>query len=77
MTQYLEERLGFESNLQEEDIYEAVSTVTDHDIFLKKNVKFDTQVKFGIESRYYIDWNHFQLYDVVKDITWDEQCIEI
>ena len=30
-----------------------------------------------MESRFYIDWNIFQLYDVVKERTWDERCIAI
>ena len=50
MTQYLEERSGCEYNLEEEDIYESMSTVTAHDIFLKKTVIFDPQVKVGMES---------------------------
>ena len=32
VTQYLEERSGHESNLQEEDIYDAIITITAHDI---------------------------------------------
>ena len=67
MTQYLEERLGCESNIEEEDIYEAISKVTAHDIFQKKTVEFDPQVKVGMESRFYIDWSSFQLYDIVKE----------
>ena len=35
--QYLEERSGLESNLEEEDVYEAIITVTAHDIFSKKD----------------------------------------
>ena len=30
-----------------------------------------------MKSRFYIDWNQFQLYDVVKERTWDELCIAI
>ena len=71
VTQYLEERWGHESNLEEEDTYEAISTATDHDIFRKNTVRLDNQVKFGIESRFYIYWNQFKLYDVVKERTWD------
>ena len=41
-------------------MYESISTVTDHDIFQNKNVTFDPQVKVGMESRFYIDWNQFQ-----------------
>ena len=48
VTQYLEEISGIESNLEEEDIYEAISTFTAHDIFRKNTVKLDPQVKFGI-----------------------------
>ena len=72
MTQYLEERPGHVSNLEEEYIQESISTVTAHDIFREKTVRFDPHVKVGMESRFYIDWNRFQLYDVVKERTWDE-----
>ena len=30
-----------------------------------------------MESRFYIDWNQFQLCDVFKERTWDERCIAI
>ena len=36
MTQFLEERSGCESNLEEVNIYDAIITVTAHDIFQKK-----------------------------------------
>ena len=55
LTQYFEERLGDESNLEEEYIYEAISTVTAHDIFQKKTDIFDPHVKVGMEIRFYID----------------------
>ena len=35
VAQYIKERLGHESNLEEEDIYEAISTITAHVIFQK------------------------------------------
>ena len=46
-------------------------------IFVQKTDIFDPQVKVGNESRFYIDWNQFKLYDVVKERTWGEQCIAI
>ena len=53
-------------NLAEVNIYESISTVGAHDIFQKKTDIFDPQEKVGMESRFYIDCNRFQLYDVVK-----------
>ena len=77
VTQLLEERSGNESNLAEGNIYDAISTVTVYDIFQKKTDEIDPQVEGGMESRFYIDWNKFQLYYFVKERTWDEKCIAI
>ena len=51
MTKYLKERSSHESNLEEEYVNEAISTVTANDIFQKKTLRFDTQVKVVMESR--------------------------
>ena len=77
VTQYLEERSGHESNLAEGHIYYAISTNTAHNIFQKNFEIFYSQVKIGMDSRFYINWNQFRLYDVFKERTWDEQCIAI
>ena len=36
VTQFLEERTGYESNLEEENMYDAIITITAHYIFQKR-----------------------------------------